>query len=100
IQTSSRDLLIIREASSKTERKSPNDCARAGDGTNSELPQLFCDQSALMKKATLFLSIICASGLTMVSIYNTVIDAASWNSDIPMSIQTARAYFRPLDPRR
>jgi len=53
-----------------------------------------------MKKAILFLSIICASGLTMVSIYNTVIDAASWNSDIPMSIQTARDYFRHVDPRR
>ena len=53
-----------------------------------------------MKKAILFLSIICASGLTVVSIYNTVIDAASWNSDIPMSIQTARDYFRHVDPRR
>src|SRR5262245_32276481 len=53
-----------------------------------------------MKRAILFLSIICASGLTMVSIYNTVIDAASWNSDIPMSIQTARDYFRHVDPRR
>jgi len=29
----------------------------------------------LMKKSILFLSIICASGLTMVSIYNTIIDA-------------------------
>jgi len=53
-----------------------------------------------MKKAILFLSIICASGLTMVSIYNSVIDAASWSSDIPMSIQTARDYFRHVDPRR
>jgi hypothetical protein len=53
-----------------------------------------------MKKAILFLSIICASGLTMVSIYNTVIDAASWGSDIPASIQTARDYFQHVDPRR
>src|SRR5262249_4867137 len=53
-----------------------------------------------MKKAILFLSIICASGLTMVSIYNTIIDAQSWASDIPMSIQTARNYFRHVDPRR
>jgi hypothetical protein len=28
-----------------------------------------------MKKTILFLSIICASGLTMVSIYNTIVDA-------------------------
>src|SRR6266576_5298205 len=53
-----------------------------------------------MKKLMLFLSIICASGLTMVSIYNTVVDAKSWSSDIPASIQTARDYFQHVDPRR
>ncbi len=53
-----------------------------------------------MKKLILFLSIICASGLTMVSIYNTVIDAKSWASDIPASIQAARDYFQHVDPRR
>ena len=53
-----------------------------------------------MKRAILFASIICASGLTMVSIYNTVIDAQSWSSDIPQSIQTARDYFQHVDPRR
>ena len=53
-----------------------------------------------MKKLILFLSIICASGLTLVSIYNTVVDAQSWGSDIPASIQTARDYFQHVDPRR
>ncbi len=53
-----------------------------------------------MKKLILFLSIICGSGLTMVSIYNTVVDAKSWSSDIPASIQTARDYFQHVDPRR
>jgi Domain of unknown function (DUF1772) len=53
-----------------------------------------------MKKLVLFLSIICGSGLTMVSIYNTVVDAQSWGSDIPASIQTARDYFQHVDPRR
>jgi hypothetical protein len=53
-----------------------------------------------MKKLILFLSIICASGLTMVNIYNGVIDAQSWVSDIPASIQTARDYFQHVDPRR
>ena len=53
-----------------------------------------------MKKLVLFLSIICASGLTLVSIYNTVIDAQSWASDIPASIRTARDYFQHVDPRR
>ena len=36
----------------------------------------------------------------MVSIYNTIIDAQSWGSNIPTSIQTARDYFRHVDPRR
>jgi hypothetical protein len=53
-----------------------------------------------MKKLILFLSIICASGLTMVTIYNSVVDAQSWASDIPASIQTARDYFQHVDPRR
>jgi Domain of unknown function (DUF1772) len=53
-----------------------------------------------MKKLILFLSIICASGLTMVSVYNTVVDAQSWGFDIPASIQTARDYFQHVDPRR
>jgi hypothetical protein len=53
-----------------------------------------------MKKIILFLSIICASGLTMVSIYNTVIDAQSWAANIPASIQTARDYFHHVDPIR
>ena len=48
----------------------------------------------------LFLSIICASGLTTVSIYNSIVDAKSWGSDIPASIQTARDYFEHVDPRR
>src|SRR5215468_8069714 len=53
-----------------------------------------------MKQAVLFLSILCASGLTMVSAYNTVVDATSWNSDIPTSIQIARDYYQHVDPRR
>jgi hypothetical protein len=53
-----------------------------------------------MKKLILLFSIICGSGLTMVSIYNTVVDAKSWSSDIPASIQTARDYFQHVDPRR
>jgi hypothetical protein len=36
----------------------------------------------------------------LVSVYNTVIDAHSWGSDIPASIQTARDYFQHVDPRR
>lgn len=53
-----------------------------------------------MKKIILFSSIICASGLTLVSIYNNVIDAQSWASNIPASIQAGRDYFQHVDPRR
>jgi hypothetical protein len=53
-----------------------------------------------MKKAILFLSIILASGLVMVTVYNTVVDAKSWGSDFPNSIQAARDYYKHVDPRR
>ncbi|HEX2710873.1 MAG TPA: DUF1772 domain-containing protein [Candidatus Acidoferrales bacterium] len=53
-----------------------------------------------MKIAVLCLSIIVASGLVMVTVYNTLIDAKSWSSDIPTSIQTARDYYKHVDPRR
>ena len=52
-----------------------------------------------MKKLVLFLSIITASGLVMITIYNLLIDANSWGSNIPISIQTARDYYRQVDPR-
>src|SRR3954463_9019253 len=53
-----------------------------------------------MKVAVAFLSIFMASGLTMVTVYNTLIDAKSWGSDIPASVQTARDYYARVDPRR
>ncbi len=43
-----------------------------------------------MKKLILFLSIISASGLVMITIYNLLVDANSWGSNIPSSILTAR----------
>ena len=52
-----------------------------------------------MKKAILFLSILVASGLTIVTVYNSLVDARSWNSDIPTSIQAARDYYKHVDPR-
>jgi hypothetical protein len=36
----------------------------------------------------------------MVTVYNTLVDAKSWSSDIPNSIQTARDYYKDVDPRR
>lgn len=53
-----------------------------------------------MKIAVAFLSIFMASGLTMVTVYNTLVDAKSWGASVPGSIQTARDYYRDVDPRR
>src|SRR5215471_13372295 len=53
-----------------------------------------------MKIAILYLSVMVASGLVMVTVYNTLVDAKSWSSDIPSSIQTARDYYKAVDPRR
>ena len=52
-----------------------------------------------MKKCILFLSVITASGLVMITIYNLLVDAASWGSNMPDSILTARDYYRQVDPR-
>jgi hypothetical protein len=52
-----------------------------------------------VKKLIAFLSIICASGLVMVTIYNLIVDARSWGADIPASIQTVRDYYKHVDPR-
>jgi hypothetical protein len=52
-----------------------------------------------MKKIIVFLSIIFASGLTMITVYNLIVDSTSWSADVPASIQTARDYYRHVDPR-
>jgi len=54
----------------------------------------------LLKKTILFLSIITASGLVMITLYNLIVDAKSWGADIPASIQTARNYYSRVDPRK
>jgi anthrone oxygenase-like protein len=54
---------------------------------------------SVMKKIIVFLSVICASGLVMVTIYNLIVDAKSWGSDIPASIITVRDYYKHVDPR-
>ncbi|HKH61994.1 MAG TPA: DUF1772 domain-containing protein [Flavitalea sp.] len=51
-----------------------------------------------MKNLVLFGSVIIASGLLLVNIYTSLIDAKSWGSDIPNSIATAREYFKTTNP--
>jgi len=51
-----------------------------------------------MKNLILFLSITIASGLLITNVYNSMIDARSWGSNIPTSIETTRAYFKEVNP--
>lgn len=39
-----------------------------------------------------------AAGLLFVNIYNSLVDAPNWGSNIPHSIETARAYFSIANP--
>jgi hypothetical protein len=51
-----------------------------------------------MKKTILFLSIAVASGALFINVYNSVVDAASWGSHMPESIDTARQYYSTVTP--
>lgn len=51
-----------------------------------------------MKLILLFVSVSLASGLLLVNIYNSLIDARSWGSDIPGSVAAARQYFKTVNP--
>ena len=51
-----------------------------------------------MKLLLLFASITLASGLLFANIYTSLIDARSWGADIPQSIETAREYFKTVNP--
>ena len=51
-----------------------------------------------MKIIFLFASIAFANGLLFANIYTSMIDAKSWGADIPYSIETARRYFKSINP--
>ena len=51
-----------------------------------------------MKTTILFISIGVAAGLLMANVYNSMIDARSWGSDLPNSIGVARHYFKSVNP--
>jgi hypothetical protein len=48
------------------------------------------------EKAIPFLSITVASGLLMVSVYNSLVDAKSWGFDIPASIQRPETCYKSI----
>jgi hypothetical protein len=51
-----------------------------------------------MEKIPLYLFITLTAGLLLTNIYTSMVDAVSWNSDIPASIETAREYFKTTNP--
>jgi hypothetical protein len=51
-----------------------------------------------MNLLLLFASLSLASGLLFVNIYTSMVDAKSWGANIPQSIQTAREYFKTVNP--
>lgn len=51
-----------------------------------------------MKTIILFTSIVISSGLLLVNMYTSIVDARSWGNDIPNSIAAAREYFKAVNP--
>jgi hypothetical protein len=51
-----------------------------------------------MKRSILFASMAIAAGLAMVNTYTSVVDAPSWGSQIPGSLETARKYYQSTNP--
>ena len=52
----------------------------------------------MLRPIFLALSAAVASGLLFVNIYNSVVDAPNWGSDLPHSLETARDYFSVANP--
>lgn len=52
----------------------------------------------MIKKFFLTLSIVIASGLLLTNVYTSIVDATSWGSSFPDSIETARKYFAVVNP--
>jgi hypothetical protein len=51
-----------------------------------------------MKLLLLFASTTLGSGLLFANIYTSLVDAKSWGANIPKSIETARDYFKTVNP--
>lgn len=52
----------------------------------------------MIRKPILILATTFAAGLLFVNVYNSIVDATSWGSNIPASIQTARDYYKTVNP--
>ncbi len=52
----------------------------------------------MVQRAALYVAIIAVGGLLGANVYNSVVDAPSWGSAIPASLETARRYFVVRNP--
>ncbi|HWA81793.1 MAG TPA: anthrone oxygenase family protein [Fimbriimonadaceae bacterium] len=52
----------------------------------------------MLRRTALALAISFAAGLLFVNVYNSVVDAASWGSNFPSSIEAMRSYFKDSNP--
>jgi len=52
----------------------------------------------MIRKTLLYSVTAVACGILFVNLYTSIVDAVSWGSDIPASIQTTRDYFKSGDP--
>lgn len=51
-----------------------------------------------MKKIVLYASVALSSGLFFTNIYNSIVNAANWESNIPHSITATKAFFVAANP--
>ncbi|HXS54888.1 MAG TPA: DUF1772 domain-containing protein [Hanamia sp.] len=51
-----------------------------------------------MKLIVLYISIVFASGVLFVNIYNSIVDTTAWGAHFPESIQTTRNYYQTVNP--
>jgi hypothetical protein len=51
-----------------------------------------------MKKIVLYASVAFSSGLFFTNIYNSIVNAANWESNIPQSITATRDFFVVANP--
>ena len=51
-----------------------------------------------MKKIALYASVAFSSGLFFTNIYNSIVNAANWESNIPQSITATRDFFVVANP--
>src|SRR6185437_9411512 len=55
-------------------------------------------KSNSIKIIVLYLSIVFASGVLFVNVYNSIVDTTAWGSNIPRSIQVTRNYYQSVNP--